>query len=34
MAADFIPRNTLRFSILAAEWPRTKQNLQERLASH
>lgn len=27
MAADFIPRDSLRFSIVAAEWPEVKQNL-------
>lgn len=27
MAADFIPRDSLRFSILAAEWPAVKQRL-------
>jgi len=31
MAADFTPRNTLRFSILASEWPDAKQTLQQRL---
>jgi N-acetyltransferase len=31
MAADFLPRNTLRFSITASEWPDVKQRLQERL---
>jgi N-acetyltransferase len=32
MAADFIPRDSVRFSIVAAEWPATKQRL-ERLLS-
>ena len=27
MAADFIPRNSARYSILAAEWPSVKQRL-------
>lgn len=27
MAADFIPRDSLRFSIVAAEWPNVKQKL-------
>jgi len=27
MAADFIPRNSARFSIVAAEWPEAKQRL-------
>lgn len=27
MAADFIPRDSARFSIIAAEWPATKQRL-------
>ena len=31
MAADFVPRNTLRFSIVASEWPVVKRRLQERL---
>jgi hypothetical protein len=31
MASDFIPRNTLRFSITAPEWPVVKQGLQQRL---
>lgn len=31
MAADFTPRNTLRFSIVASEWPEVKEKLQERL---
>lgn len=31
MAADFVPRNTLRFSIVASEWPEVKRDLQARL---
>ena len=31
MAADFTPRNTLRFSIVASEWPAVKRGLQEKL---
>jgi len=31
MAADFIPRDSARFSILASEWPTTKQRLEQRL---
>jgi RimJ/RimL family protein N-acetyltransferase len=31
MAADFIPRDSYRYSIVAAEWPFAKQRLQERL---
>ena len=31
MAADFTPRNTKRFSIIASEWPELKRRLQERL---
>lgn len=31
MANDFIPRNSARFSILAAEWPNAKTRLKERL---
>jgi len=27
MAADYIPRDSLRFSIVAAEWPTVKQRL-------
>src|SRR5215469_10376000 len=33
MAADFTPRNTKRFSILAEEWPEVKHTLQERLGA-
>lgn len=33
MAADFIPRDSLRFSILASEWPGVKERLLERLES-
>jgi RimJ/RimL family protein N-acetyltransferase len=32
MAADFTPRNTLRFSIVASEWPEVKRVLLEKLA--
>ncbi|HEX4019873.1 MAG TPA: GNAT family protein [Acidobacteriaceae bacterium] len=31
MAADFIPRDSLRYSIVAAEWPDVKQRLMDRL---
>jgi RimJ/RimL family protein N-acetyltransferase len=31
LAADFTPRDSARFSILAAEWPAVKQRLQQRL---
>jgi RimJ/RimL family protein N-acetyltransferase len=31
MAADFTPRNTLRFSIIASEWPDVKRTLQQQL---
>lgn len=31
MAADFIPRDSVRFSIVAAEWPEVKQRLLELL---
>jgi RimJ/RimL family protein N-acetyltransferase len=31
MAADHIPRDSARFSILAAEWPDVKQRLEQRL---
>jgi RimJ/RimL family protein N-acetyltransferase len=27
MAADFIPRDSVRYSIIAAEWPETRQRL-------
>lgn len=33
MAADFIPRDSMRFSILAAEWPGVRERLLERLAA-
>jgi RimJ/RimL family protein N-acetyltransferase len=32
LAADFTPRNTLRFSIVAEEWPEVKLRLQEKLS--
>jgi RimJ/RimL family protein N-acetyltransferase len=31
MAADFIPRDSARYSIVAAEWPGVKQRLLDRL---
>lgn len=31
MANDFIPRNSARYSITAAEWPEAKRRLEERL---
>jgi N-acetyltransferase len=31
MAADFIPRDSVRYSIVAAEWPEIKQQLTDRL---
>ena len=31
MAADFIPRDSVRFSIIASEWPATKQRLEQLL---
>jgi N-acetyltransferase len=31
MAADFIPRDSARYSIIAAEWPAAKQRLLDRL---
>ena len=31
MAADFIPRDSNRYSIVAAEWPEVKRRLEERL---
>jgi N-acetyltransferase len=31
LAADFIPRDSARYSIIAAEWPSVKERLQERL---
>ena len=34
LAADLIPRDSARYSIVAAEWPQLKQRLQERLAAH
>lgn len=32
MAADFIPRDSVRYSILATEWPDVKERLQQKLA--
>jgi N-acetyltransferase len=31
MASDFIPRDSARYSIIAAEWPEVKKKLEERL---
>jgi RimJ/RimL family protein N-acetyltransferase len=31
MAADFIPRDSARFSIVAAEWPAVKEGLMRRV---
>jgi RimJ/RimL family protein N-acetyltransferase len=31
MAADFIPRDSARYSIVAAEWPAVKERLQQKL---
>jgi RimJ/RimL family protein N-acetyltransferase len=31
MAADFIPRDSVRYSIVAAEWPEVKERLVRRL---
>ena len=33
LAVDLIPRDSARYSIVAAEWPQLKQRLQERLAA-
>ena len=33
MAADFTPRDSARYSIVAAEWPAVKRGLMERLAN-
>ena len=33
MAADFIPRDSARFSIVAAEWPDVKERLVQRLGN-
>ena len=33
LAADVIPRDSARYSIVAAEWPQLKQRLQERLTA-
>jgi RimJ/RimL family protein N-acetyltransferase len=32
MAADYIPRDSARYSILAAEWPKVKQHLNQKLS--
>ncbi|HTV07495.1 MAG TPA: GNAT family protein [Candidatus Aquilonibacter sp.] len=34
MAADFTPRNTKRFSIVAEEWPQVKRGLEQKLAAY
>ena len=34
MAADFIPRDSARFSIIASEWPEVRSRLNQRLAQH
>jgi hypothetical protein len=34
MAADFIPRDSARYSIVAAEWPAVKRRLTEMLTLH
>jgi RimJ/RimL family protein N-acetyltransferase len=34
LAADFTPRNSLRFSILADEWPSIREGLRQRLNRH
>jgi RimJ/RimL family protein N-acetyltransferase len=31
LAADYTPRDSARFSIIAAEWPAVKEKLQQRL---
>ena len=33
LAADLVPRDSARYSIVAAEWPQLKQRLQERLTA-
>ena len=33
LAADHIPRDSARYSIVAADWPQLKQRLQERLSA-
>jgi RimJ/RimL family protein N-acetyltransferase len=33
MASDFIPRDSARYSIIAAEWPEVKRRLTDRLAA-
>jgi hypothetical protein len=32
MAADFIARDSARYSIIAAEWPQAKQRLMEKMS--
>lgn len=34
MAADFTPRNSFRYSIVASEWPGVKERLMEFIQSH
>jgi len=34
LASDLAPRDSARYSIVAAEWPQVKQRLQGRLAAH
>ncbi|HEY3927596.1 MAG TPA: GNAT family protein [Candidatus Koribacter sp.] len=34
MAADFTPRDSARFSIIAAEWPNVKAELQKKMDAH
>jgi N-acetyltransferase len=34
LASDLAPRDSARYSVVAAEWPQVKQRLQERLAAH
>jgi len=34
MAADFTPRDSFRYSIIASEWPEAKQRLMDRLRSN
>jgi len=34
MASDFIPRDSVRYSIVVAEWPEVKQRLIQSLLHH
>jgi N-acetyltransferase len=34
MASDFIPRDSARYSIVAAEWPQVKERLLQKLTTH